>query len=175
MREAIKDYFSGKEWQDFIRNISTLLNISFCNFVISYNEKIHSFSNENPLCLKLREKEKGLKFCQEVYEKNLKEIEGEKKARLFLCYASLGRVLIPIPFDSDKVVFIMCGIRYKRNPKANWEKLNEIIGKEEFLKLYKSLPFITLKKLKLNMDSIDFLLKKIIDLLVLKEKLKDMI
>ncbi len=175
MREAIKDYFSGKEWQDFMKNISNLLNISLCNFVISYNEKIQTFHNENPLCLKLRESGKGLKFCQEIYEKNLKEIEGENKAKLFLCYASLGRVLIPIKYNSGKIVFILCGIRFKKNPKADYEKLKEVIEKEDFLKFYKKIPLIPLEKLKLNIESLDFLLKKIVDLLVLKEKLKDMI
>lgn len=175
MREAIKDYFSGKEWQDFIRNISNLLNISLCNFVISHDEKIQTFTNENPLCMKLRESEKGLKLCQEIYEKNLQEIETENKPKLFLCHASLGRILIPIKYNGGKVVFILCGIRYKKNPKLDYEKINKIIRNEDFLKFYKEIPLIPLKKLKLNMESLDFLLKKIVDLLVLKEKLKDMI
>lgn len=175
MSEGLKDYFSGGEWKEFISNISKLLNLSICNFVISWNEKIQKALNENPLCLKIREKEEGLKLCNKMYDEHLRKIQDQDYPHIFYCHASLARILIPVNFNQERFVLIMCGIKCKVKAEVDWEILKNIIEKDEFFVLFKKLPYIPYKKIALSTQAIHFLFKNIIELLLIKENLKKLI
>lgn len=175
MKETLKDYFSGGEWKEFISNISKLLNLSICNFVVSWDEKIQTAINENPLCLKIREKNEGLKLCNEKYEEHLKKIQGSDRPQIFFCHASLARVLIPINFNQGRFVLIMCGIKCKIKPKPEWKQLENVLKKEEYYLFYNKLPYTSIKKVNLNAETLYFLFKNIIELVLIKENLKKLI
>lgn len=175
MSEGLKDYFSGGEWKEFLFNVSKLLNLSVCNFVLSWDEKIQKAINENPLCLKIREKEEGLKLCNKMYEEHLGKIKGNNSPQIFYCHASLARILMPINFQEDRFVMIMCGIRCKIKPEVDWKVMENIIERNEFLKIFKKLPYIPYKKVSLSIETLHFLFKSIIELLLIKENLKKLI
>lgn len=172
LREDLKSYFSSGKWKEFLKKVSNLLDLSLCNFVITHNEKIQSFSNENPLCLKLREKEEGLKLCKEKYEKDLKAAQNKIKPHLSYCYASLLRALIPININNKKFFIVMCGIKSKNKPKVNWKKIENIITKKDFLRYYKKISYNPIRKVKITVDAIQFLFALIFDLFIINEKLK---
>lgn len=175
LRENLKDYFSSGKWKEFLKKISDLLDLSFCNFVITYDEKIQSFSNENPLCLKLREKSEGLKLCKEKYEKDLKAVQNKIKPHLSYCYASLLRAIIPIDINNKKFFIVMCGIKSKNKPNVNWKKIGNIIGKKEFLRYYKKISYNPIRKVKTTIEAIQFLFTHIFELFIVNEKLKSLL
>jgi hypothetical protein len=178
MREALKDYFCSGEWKILMEDLGRFMGGGACHFVLEHSEKLLSFHNENPLCLRVDASPQGKALCLLDYERHLAECWATGREGLHLCHMGLNRYLIPLELPGRiRLALIMCGFRPKSAPPRTLLRHAETlgIGRLEFRRLYQGLALTSEKQLQNSGRVLKHFFSNILELLYLKEQLKALV
>lgn len=175
VKRYLKDFVSSPMWKRTIREILLhKLGSAYCWLGDEGGDFIYREEEDYPCCKMIKEKENGIKQCEETFLSSLQRVKEEKKTVITSCPAGFLTFNSPIIVDKEVVGVIGCCqvIDAEQDREVYQKTARELeLNEEDFLKAIEGTQAASLTKLRKEAELISLLAQSSIDLIIAGENL----